>query len=451
MNRFDIDEFVDRTRFGATHYLTLFVCLLICFIDGFDLVLLGKIAPAIAKDFGQSSAAMTPVFVYQQIGLALGAFLVSPLADRLGRRLMLIIVCIFLSAIMLASIAVPTLHMLAIMRGLAGIFMATGLPMAMAMISEMAPTHRRSTLVAIVLGGYSIGSAASGFVAAWLLDDYGWESGFIIGGTVPLICLPLLILFVPESLKFRAERDPNDPRIPKALHRLDPNVELRGDEVFVLNSAGTKGRKAKLSDVFSEGRLTMTCLIWAASALSVTNVVLLGTWLPSFFQEMAGIPIQEFAVVALIGYFGGVSGPLVVGWLMDRTRPAILLGCFYFMVMVCLNMLAWVPFYSLAFVLVVVSWAFFQAAGTGGLNTMISHLYPPRMRSTALGWAGGAGRIGAIVAPIAGGFALAQHYSLQFTLAVASTLPVGVALLLLALALSGKEPASSWRQQPAKG
>ncbi len=127
MTEFDIDQFVDRTHFRFTHYLTFFVCVLICFIDGFDLVLLGKIAPAIAKDFGESSAAMTPVFVYQQVGLAFGAFVVSPLADRVGRRSMLIFCCIFLGAIMLASMYAQSLHMLAIMRGIAGIFMATGL------------------------------------------------------------------------------------------------------------------------------------------------------------------------------------------------------------------------------------------------------------------------------------------------------------------------------------
>lgn len=291
MNRFDIEEFIDRAPFGATQRITLFVCVLICFIDGFDLVLLGKIAPAIAKDFGETSAAMTQVFVYQQLGLAIGAFVISPLADRLGRRTMLILCCFFLGFTMLGSIYVQSLHMLAIMRGIAGIFMAACLPIAMTLISELTPACRRSTLVAVALGGYSVGSAATAFVAAWLLDDYGWESGFIIGGLVPLLCVPLLIFFVPESLKLRAERNPMDKRIAQSLRRLDPKVTLRGDETFVLGSNNAKGAKAKLSDIFSEGRLNMTVMLWTAYTLSVILAVLLGTWLPSFFQEMASIPI----------------------------------------------------------------------------------------------------------------------------------------------------------------
>jgi AAHS family 4-hydroxybenzoate transporter-like MFS transporter len=443
MTKFDIEEFIDSTPFSRTQYITLFVCVLICFIDGFDLVLLGKIAPAIAKDFGETSAAMTPVFVYQQIGLAIGAFVISPLADRVGRRLMLIVCCLFLSVTMLASIYVQSLHMLAIMRGIAGIFIAACLPIAMTLISELTPKTSRSTLVAVVLGGYSVGSAATAFVAAWLLDDYGWESGFIIGGLVPLLCLPLLILVVPESLKLRAERDPYDARIARTLRRIDRNVALNGDEMFVLGASSGQVRKARLTDVFSEGRFTITMLLWAAYTLSVVLTVLLGTWLPSFFQEMAGIPIQEFALVALIGYLGGVTGPLAFGWLMDRMRPALLLAGAYLALAVCINMLAWVPFHSLAFILVVVCWAFFQSGGQGGIKLLATHVYPPRMRSTALGWAGGASRIGAVIAPIAGGFALAQQFSLQLTMAMAAVLPLGVAVLMLGLATMREHPTIS--------
>src|SRR5690606_22242667 len=128
----------------------------------------------------------------------------------------------------------------------------------------------------------------------------------------------------------------------------------------------------------------------------------------------------EFALVALIGYLGGITGPLVIGWLMDRMRPALLLAGAYLLLTICINMLAWVPFHSFAFILVVISWAFFQSGGQGGLKLLATHLYPPRMRSTALGWASGASRVGAIVAPIAGGFALAQQFSLQFTMAMAA-------------------------------
>ena len=171
MTKFDVEAFIDRTRIGATQGVALFVCILICFIDGFDIFMIGKIAPAIAEGFGEPAKAMTPVLTYQQIGLALGAFAMSPMADRVGRRFMLIIACIVFGTTTLASAWAQSLTQLAIMRGVAAIFMSAGLPIAMALISEITPKRRRATMVAVALAGFSSGSAASGAVPAWMIDS----------------------------------------------------------------------------------------------------------------------------------------------------------------------------------------------------------------------------------------------------------------------------------------
>lgn len=433
MREFDVEAFIDRSRISPSQWAVLAVCILICFIDGFDIFMIGKIAPAIAADFGAPAKDMTFLFVCQQIGLAVGAFAVSPLADRIGRRSMLIFACLAFGIVTLASVAAQSLTQLSLLRGVGGVFMAAGMPMALALISEVTPKRRRAIFIAIGLAGYSTGSAASGAVAAWLIDIYGWQSGFWIGGTVPLLCLPLLIAFVPESLKLRAERNPSDPSIARTLRRIDPTVQLTGDELFVLAPGEATGRKARLFDIFTDGRARMTILLWAACTLSMTNIALMGAWLPTFFQEMAGIPIQEFAIVAMIAYLGGVAGMLVVGALMDRLSATSVLCVFYLLLAATLTALAWVPFHSALFIVVALLWSFFQTGGQGGLNTYITQVYSPRMRSTALGWAGGAGRVGGIVAPLAGGFALAQHFSLHLTLGMAAILPLSVALLALLL------------------
>jgi len=437
MARFDIEDFVDRQPIGRTQVAVLLVCGLICFIDGFDIFMIGKIAPAIAADFGQLPEAMALVFVGQQIGLAAGAFLVSPLADRWGRRRMLVWCCAAFGTITLASVHAQDLTQLALLRGFAGLFMAAGLPIALALISEMTPRHRRSTFVALALVGYSSGNAASGAVAAWLLDVYGWESGFWIGGAVPLICIPLLLLFVPESLKYLAERDPRDPQIPVSLRRMSPSLQLDGDEQFALGTGSAAPQRAKLLDIFMEGRAWMTAVIWAACILSMTNIALLSAWLPTFFQEMAGIPIQRFAISAMIAYLGGVAGMLTIGWLMDRISATRLIPVYYLGLCVALIAMAWVPFEASLFIVVLLFWNFVQTGGQGGLNTLITQVYPPRMRSTALGWAGGAGRVGGIIAPLYGAWAIAQDFSLQTTLGLAAIGPLLVAVLVFLLGYTG--------------
>lgn len=439
MTRFDVEAFIDRQPIGRTQLAVLLVCGLVCFIDGFDIFMIGKIAPAIAADFGEPPEAMAFLFVCQQIGLAAGAFLVSPLADRFGRRRMLILCCAAFGTITLGSVYAQTLTQLAVLRGIAGLFMAAGLPMALALIAETTPERRRSTFIALSLAGYSSGSAASGAVAAWLIDLYGWESGFWIGGIVPLLCIPLLLLFVPESIKLRAERNPHDPSIAPTLRRLDPTIQLRGDEVFVLGEGNEKGRKARLSDIFSEGRAWMTAVLWAACLLSMTNIALMSAWLPTFFQEMAGIPIQEFAISAMIAYLGGIAGTLTIGYLMDRFSATRLIPLYYLGLCAALLGMAYVPFEAQIFIGILIFWSFVQTGGQAGLNTLITQVYPPRMRSTALGWAGGAGRIGGVLAPLYGGFAIAQNFSLQLTLALAAAVPFVVAVLISFLGMASRK------------
>ena len=433
MTQFDIEAFIDKQPIGRPQLVILLVCGLVCFIDGFDMFMIGKIAPAIAANFDQPPEAMANLFIWQQIALAVGAFVVSPMADRYGRRRMLIAACALFGAFTLASVWAQTLFQLTVLRALASVFMAAGLPMALAIISETAPARRRASFVALSLVGYSSGNAASGAVAAWLIDIYGWQSAFWIGGIAPLVCIPLLLFMVPESIKFMADRNPLDPRIAASLRRMDSTVQIPADAVFVMGKSDGKAHKAKLSDIFTEGRGLMTCVLWAACMISMTSIALTSQWLPTFFQEMAGIPIQQFAVSALIGYLGSITGTLVIGYLMDRFRASRMIPLFYLCLFLSYLGMAWVSFEAQIFIAILIAFNFLQTGGQAGLNTLITKIYPPRMRSTALGWAGGAGRVGGIIAPVYGGYAVAQDYSLQLTLGIAALLPLTVAMLILIL------------------
>ena len=197
---FDVQAFVDGQPVRAVHYRILVLCGLALFIDGFDVFVVGKVAPAIAASYGASSSAMTGVFLLQQVGLALGAFAASPLADRFGRQRMIVVCTAIFGLVALASPFARSLGELAILRGIAGFFLSGVLPMAVALVAESAPRVRRGLFISLVLAGYSTGSAAGGVVAAWLLDSWGWQAAFWIGGGIPLALLPLLQWALPESL-----------------------------------------------------------------------------------------------------------------------------------------------------------------------------------------------------------------------------------------------------------
>ncbi|MEP7351499.1 MAG: MFS transporter, partial [Sphingorhabdus sp.] len=196
---FDIQAFVDEQKLRPIHATVLALCFLVMFIDGFDIFMVGKIAPAVAQDFGVTPAHMTLVFLLQQIGLALGAFLVSPLGDLFGRKRMLVITFALFGVLTIATAFSPSILIMAILRGVTGLFLASVLPMAVALISEFTPKQRRATFIAVGMTGYSLGNVA-GALAALLVPDFGWQSGFWLGGLMPLLLLPFLLFCLPESL-----------------------------------------------------------------------------------------------------------------------------------------------------------------------------------------------------------------------------------------------------------
>lgn len=431
MTTFNVQEFVDRQPVRGGHYVMLAICCIAMFIDGLDVFMVGKIAPAIARGFGEQPAAMWLVILCQQIGLAIGAFAATPLADRYGRKRMLIVCSMIFGVLTLATVFATSLEQVAILRGFSGIFLSGGLPMAVSLVAESTPRRRRGTFIAISFAAYSFGSAAGGAIAAWLIDDYGWQSGFWVGGLLPLLSIPLMIFLLPESLQFTVSRNPQDPRIPAMLRRIQRDVVLDGTEEFTAGDGSRNLAKARLTDIFRDGRARTTTLIWLACVCSMGTTALLAAWLPTFFQEMAGIPIQRFAIYAMIGFSGGLVGTLVMGWLMDKLKPSRVIPAFYLGLAAALVGLGFVSFEATPFIVIMIAMSLFQVGGQTGLNTLMTQIYPASMRSTGIGWAGGAGRIGGIILPLFGGFAVAQHFSLQATMTIVALLPLTVAFIVL--------------------
>lgn len=450
---FDAAEFIDNRSIGTREILMLVVCSLVLMIDGFDMYFFGKILPAIAAGLDAKPADMDVVIFWTYVGMAVGAFLMPPLADRIGRRPVLALCAFSFGALSIAAVWAQTVMQMAVLRGVSGIFFSAMLPIGLALLSEMTPRRWRAAFMAIAIVFFSTGNAASGIIAAWLLDLYGWQIGFWVGGVLGFLALPLLLI-VPESLAFRVGRNPRDPRVAKTIRDMDPTAPADAGTHFVWGKAPkqpTVGKKLAGPFGLLERRfLLQTLLLWAACFFAMGNIALLANWMATFFQELGGIPIQQFAISAMISFIGGATGTLVMGFLMDRLNPYWLISLFFLIEAVALFMLGQLPFSSGLFLIALITWNFTQVGGQTGINSLATLSYPPEMRSSGIGWAGGWGRISSIAfAPFAGAFALEMGVPLATIMGVIAAIAVGVAVLIALLGIFA--PAEDLVRRKARG
>src|SRR5437660_5713818 len=200
----DVASFIDQQPVGGFQIKLLLTCAAVLFLDGFDTQAIGYVAPALAREWGLSKAALGPVFSAGLFGLMIGALVFGPLADRIGRKTIIIASTLAFGIGALVTAAVQDVTTLLIIRFLTGLGLGGAMPNVIAMTSEYNPQRRRATMVMIMFCGFSIGAALGGMLAADLIPRFGWRSVFLVGGIAPLIMVPILVWRLPESVRFAA-------------------------------------------------------------------------------------------------------------------------------------------------------------------------------------------------------------------------------------------------------
>src|SRR5208337_4983083 len=195
----NVTKFIDSHPFSAFQWLIFAVCFVIVLMDGFDTAAIGYIAPSLIKEWGVTRPDLGPVLSAALLGLAFGATLSGPLADRLGRKLMLFWSVLWFGIACLASSYSANLDQLTIMRFLTGMGLGAAMPNAVTLMSEYCPEKRRSFLTNAMFCGFPLGAALGGFLAAWIIPNFGWRGVLLLGGATPLVLAVLILFALPES------------------------------------------------------------------------------------------------------------------------------------------------------------------------------------------------------------------------------------------------------------
>ena len=397
----------------SAYQLGIFILCGICLvIDGFDVQAMGYVAPAIIQDWKLQNAMMAPVFSAALVGVLLGAFLCSMLADRFGRRPVLIGATLFFAAMTLLTAQASSVGELRWIRLIAGIGLGGIMPNAVALCGEFSPKSARVLVMMLVGNGFTAGAAIGGFIAAWLIPHYGWRSVFYFGGTVPLFIAVLMLKWLPESPQYLALK--GQPRATAV--------------------------RVPLAQLFHEGRALGTVLLWTANFMNLLNLYFLSSWLPTVIRD-AGYATSTGVYVGTTLQLGGTLGSILLGWLVSRYGfIAVLSSCF---AAASLNIaLIGSPGISLVLLFAVVFIAGVGVmGGQVGINALAATYYPTELRSTGIGAGLGVGRLGAIVGPLIGGQLMTWQWSTR-TLFLAAAVPAFIsALVMLAMRSQDVAPA----------
>jgi AAHS family 4-hydroxybenzoate transporter-like MFS transporter len=221
----DVSDLIDRSKVSSLQVRVFWLCTLCLFMDGFDLQALGYAAPAIVQDFKVPNEALGPVFGAANIGLLIGTLFFSMLADKIGRRPVLIAATAFFAVVTLFTARATSIEALLVLRLIAGIGYGSIVPNVTALVGEYSPQNRRITAIMIMTTlGLNGGAMVGGFVSAWLIPTFGWASVFYVGGVAPLVIAVVMFFGLPESLPFLVLRHRKPEQVASWVKRIDPTA-----------------------------------------------------------------------------------------------------------------------------------------------------------------------------------------------------------------------------------
>ncbi|SDH08170.1 MFS transporter, AAHS family, benzoate transport protein [Pseudomonas flavescens] len=423
MRTTDVHEIIDNARFSRFHWQVMFWCALLLIFDGYDLFIYGVVLPVLMQEWNLTPMEAGALGSYALFGMMFGALFFGPLADRIGRKKGIAICFVLFSGFTVLNGLARNPTEFGICRFIAGLGIGGLMPNVVALMNEYAPKRLRSTLVAVMFSGYSLGGMLSAGVGIYMLPRFGWEAMFF-AALLPLALLPLVLRYLPESVGFLVRQGRHD-EARAMLARVDPQRDLSDSE---LRMDDGKGQGAPVLELFREGRALRTLMIWVAFFCCLLMVYALGSWLPKLMAN-AGYSLGSSLSFLLALNFGGMFGAIAGGFLGDRFNlPRVVVG-FFIAAAVSITLLGFKSPMPVLYLLI-----FIAGATTIGTQILLyactAQFYGLSIRSTGLGWASGIGRNGAIVGPLLGGALLAISLPLQLNF-MAFAIPGAIAALAM--------------------
>ena len=405
----DIQAFINEHPFTKYQWMILALCFITVAMDGFDTAIIGFIASDLVQEWGVEKSALGPVMSAALVGLAVGALTAGPLADRVGRKKVLIMSIVVFGGFSLLTAFATSLNQLTLLRFLTGLGLGAAMPNAATLMSEYAPERRRALMVNLMFVGFPMGSSLGGFLSAWMIPHYGWQSVLVLGGVMPLLLAVVLLFLLPESARYMVVKRQPAQRIAAILRRIAPVPE---QAEFELREAGQIQEKSSIGVIFSPRYAVGTIMLCLTYFMGLLIFYLLTSWLPLLIRE-TGAKMSQASIITALFPLGGGIGVLILGALMDKLNPnkVVAVGWLLTGVFVCLvgfsthNLL-------LMGIMVFIAGSIMNGAQSS-MPALAAGFYPTQGRATGVAWMLGIGRFGGILGAFSGAFLMQAQLSFE--------------------------------------
>ncbi|HEY3918243.1 MAG TPA: MFS transporter [Stellaceae bacterium] len=419
----NVTELIDECGFGRFQLLVAIWCGLLVVMDGFDIGTIAYVVPVLAPQWHVSPAGFGPVFLSTLVGVFFGTLAAGPLADRYGRKRVVLSAVLIFGAFELATMFVGAITPFIILRFLTGLGIGALMPISIALTAEYAPKRIRTTVTAIMFLGFPLGVGSGGFIAAEIIPAYGWQAMFVLGGALPILALPLAAWALPESIRFLVARGGHGAQAARLLNRLANTGEFSAADSYTIAEERTRG--FPVGKLFTDGRGINTTLLWIAFFCNLLVIYCLNAWLPTVLKQ-TGVPLATtFRLTGALSW-GGIISILALGPIVDRLGAPLVTTWLF--VGAALSILGVglsggsVPWLALT----IVAGGGCITAGQSFCNILAAALYPTIIRSTGVSWALGVGRAGTLLGPVLGSLMLGAEFA-PATILFSAAVPAAIA------------------------
>jgi len=427
----DIAGFIDGRKLGGFNYRLIILSWLITVFDGFDMMMISFTAPWMRDELALDTLMLGHIFSAGLFGMMLGGFAFAYIGDRIGRRQTIIWAAFAFGILTTATAFARSYEALLILRFLDGFAIGGMLPLAWALNIEYVPAKMRSTVVTVIMMGYSLGTAMAGPVTVWLAPTWGWEGVFVFGGVCTLICAVGLLLWLPESIRFLASKGQKPEVIAATLNKIDPTLRATASDRFLLSDEKQDRSNFTVGKLFQADLKWLTPLLWIGYIASTLAVYFKANWGPIVYEDLNFSRDTAAYVSSISGMLGALLGLLLMRF-TDKMGPYAV-AVYPLVAFPLLAAVGLIPMSQTTFLFLSVASTSFVGGAHFGILSIAGVFYPSAIRANGAGWATSVAKIGGIAGPIIGAYVLASGLPIVRSFAILAICPAVLALCAMGI------------------